>query len=304
MFRNMVRYGLYPVLLFSLVTAAALAERFQWKPGTVYAVATVALLVILMVTERWMPLDVNLGMTSRSFLRDLKYISIDAPVIAGTRMLAGWLGILWAENHAGLLRDLSWPIAAAAFLVAFEFFQYWYHRLSHSGLGPVGSFLWKVHAAHHLPDRLYVTMHAVFHPINAIIATMIIQGTLILLGVSPYAALAAMLLIDLAGLVSHFNVDLRMGFLAYVFIGTETHRMHHSADTISSKNFGNTLALWDIVFGTFQYAPGQRPQRIGVADPETHPRSEDLFRVLAFPFGGPPGLAEKEVHPLDEGASV
>ena len=304
MFRNMVRYGLYPVLLFSLVTAAALAERFQWKPGTVYAVATVALLVILMVTERWMPLDVNLGMTSRSFLRDLKYISIDAPVIAGTRMLAGWLGILWAENHAGLLRDLSWPIAAAAFLVAFEFFQYWYHRLSHSGLGPVGSFLWKVHAAHHLPDRLYVTMHAVFHPINAIIATMIIQGTLILLGVSPYAALAAMLLIDLAGLVSHFNVDLRMGFLAYVFIGTETHRMHHSADTISSKNFGNTLALWDIVFGTFQYAPGQRPQRIGIADPETHPRSEDLLRVLAFPFGGSPRPAEKGVQSLDEGASV
>lgn len=115
---------------------------------------------------------------------------------------------------------------------------------------------------------------------------------------------SAMLLIDLAGLVSHFNVDLRMGFLAYVFIGTETHRMHHSADTISSKNFGNTLALWDIVFGTFQYASGQRPERIGIADPETHPRSEDLFRVLAFPFGGPPGLAEKEVHPLDEGASV
>src|SRR5213076_3102123 len=105
---------------------------------------------------------------------------------------------------------------------------YWHHRLSHSGKGRLGEFLWRVHLAHHLPDQVYVVMHAVFNPINAVIAALIIQASLILMGLSPEAVLAATLLIDLQSLVSHFNFDVRAGFLNYVFIGTETHRYHHS----------------------------------------------------------------------------
>jgi sterol desaturase/sphingolipid hydroxylase (fatty acid hydroxylase superfamily) len=131
-------------------------------------------------------------------------------------------------------------------------------------------------------------MHAVFHPVNAIISTAIIQAPLVLLGVSPAAVLAATLLIDLQSLVSHFNVDIRGGWFNYVFIGTETHRFHHSADMREAGNFGNTLAIWDLVFGTFRYAPGKVPVRLGLMPEslEKAPRSENVLEVMAFPFRG------------------
>ena len=172
-----------------------------------------------------------------------------------------------------------------AFLLIFEFFQYHYHRASHEAPGMLGQFLWKIHVAHHLPDRVYVIMHAVFHPANAFVTAAIIQTPLILIGVSPEATLAASLLIDLQSLVSHFNVDLRAGFLNYIFIGTETHRYHHSANVKDAGNYGNTLAIWDQLFGTFVYRPGIAPERLGVANPDEYPESNELARVLALPFG-------------------
>jgi len=127
-------------------------------------------------------------------------------------------------------------------------------------------------------------MHAVFRPFNAVISTMIIQEPLLLLGVPPAAVLAATLLIDLQSLVSHFNVDIRAGWLNYIFIGTESHRFHHSAKLEEVRNFGNTLAIWDLVFGTFLYRPMQVPEKLGVGDEKSFIRSERVFEVLAYPF--------------------
>jgi sterol desaturase/sphingolipid hydroxylase (fatty acid hydroxylase superfamily) len=98
------------------------------------------------------------------------------------------------------------------------------------------------------------------------------------------AALIATLLIDLQSLISHFNVDLRAGFLNYIFIGTETHRTHHGAVAKDGGNYGNTLAVWDLLFGTFHYQPGVFPERLGVEDPDDYPGSNDWLRVVALPW--------------------
>jgi sterol desaturase/sphingolipid hydroxylase (fatty acid hydroxylase superfamily) len=131
-------------------------------------------------------------------------------------------------------------------------------------------------------------MHAVFHPANAFVTAAIIQTPLILMGVSPKATLAASVLIDLQSLVSHFIVDLRAGFLNYIFIGTETHRYHHSASVKDAGNYGNTLAIWDHLFGTFVYRPGIAPVRLGVGNPDEYPESNELARVLALPLARTP----------------
>ncbi len=127
-------------------------------------------------------------------------------------------------------------------------------------------------------------MHAVFNPINALITVIIIQTPLILLGISPEAALVATLLIDLQSLISHFNVNIKAGFLNYIFIGTETHRFHHSANIDEAKNFGNTLAIWDILFGTFYYKPNAQPEKLGIDRQKDYPQSTDLLKVISFPF--------------------
>lgn len=283
-----VRYTLYPVLLGLSLAAIAGAIAFRWDYKTVYSIVTISLVLSLMGVERLFPLDRKWSMTGRSFLRDLKYIALDVPTIALTKAAFGIWAISYAAHHKALLVKTPVWLETLAFLLIFEFFQYHYHRASHEAPGMLGRFLWKIHVAHHLPDRVYVIMHAVFHPANAFVTAAIIQTPLILIGVSPEATLAASVLIDLQSLVSHFNVDLRAGFLNYIFIGTETHRYHHSANVKDAGNYGNTLAIWDQLFGTFVYRPGIAPERLGVANPDEYPESNELARVLALPFGRTP----------------
>jgi sterol desaturase/sphingolipid hydroxylase (fatty acid hydroxylase superfamily) len=280
-----VRYTLYPVLLGLTLATIASAIAFRWDYKVVYAIVTIFLVLSLMGVERLFPLDLKWSMTGQSFLRDLKYIALGAPTIALTKAGFGIWAISYGAHHRGLLTNTPVWFETLAFLLVFEFFQYHYHRASHEAPGRLGQFLWRIHVAHHLPDRVYVIMHAVFHPANAFVTAAIIQTPLILMGVSPEATLASSLLIDLQSLVSHFNVDLRAGFLNYILIGTETHRYHHSADVSDAGNYGNTLTIWDHLFGTFRYRPGVAPERLGVANPDEFPESNELARVLALPFG-------------------
>lgn len=282
--RRMTAYGLYPALLAAILATVWLSVRNHWDYGAVYGRATLAMVLVLMAVERIFPLKREWSMTGKSFLRDLRYILLDAPTIGLAKAAFGMAALRYGMHHQGPLAHAPAVPAALAALLAFEFFQYGFHRYSHSAQGPLGRFLWKVHLAHHLPDRVYVVMHAVFNPINALLSTAILQGTLILLGVPPAAALAAALLVDLQSLISHFNADIRAGVLNYAFIGTETHRYHHSADVREAGNFGNTLAIWDLVFGTFRYRPGLAPAKLGIGEPDLYPRSEDILGVLALPF--------------------
>jgi len=57
---------------------------------------------------------------------------------------------------------------------------------------------------------------------------------------------------------------------------------------------GNTLAIWDQLFGTFLYRPGIAPERLGVANPDEYPESNELSRVLALPFGRTPVVTENQ----------
>jgi len=282
--RKIIAYGLYPALLLIVVAIIFLAINFNSDYKIVYGATTVFLVFTLMIVETFHPLNKDWKMTKRSFVRDLKYIIIDAPIIGLTKTGFGLIAIWYSQNHIGFFSNSPVFISTVFFLLVFEFFQYWYHRLSHTGKGRVGRFLWRVHLAHHLPDKVYVAMHAVFNPINAFLTATIIQLPLILLGISPEAALAATLLIDLQSLVSHFNVKIRAGFLNYIFIGTETHRYHHSANMDEAKNYGNTLAIWDIIFGTFYYKPGMAPEKLGMGDQAAYPQSENMFEVVMLPF--------------------
>ncbi len=250
MFRKIISYTLYPVLLTSIILIIIAAIHYRWDYKLTYGLTTLGLILILMFFEFMLPLSTDWKMTGKSFLRDLKYIIVDAPLIALTKSAFGFFAIYYSENHKGFFSDSPMIISVIGFLVVYEFFQYWYHRLSHNSKGKWGKFLWGVHLAHHLPDKVYVVMHAVFNPINAIIMAIIVQTPLVLLGISPEAALA----------------------------------YHHSANMNESKNYGNTLAIWDIVFGTFLYMPGKAPEKLGVEGQEDYPSSNNIFKVISYPF--------------------
>ena len=283
-FQEVITYGFYPFLLFGQLTIFTLAVNFEWDLKKIFAVMVPTQLILLLLTEFIFPIKKEWKMTWKSFLRDIKYTIVAAITSRGTRFLIGYLAIYLSEKNVGVLKQLPFYISVICVLLVWEFMQYWFHRLSHTAGGNIGEFLWRLHSIHHLPDKVYLLMHPVFHPLNSLITTVMLQLILILAGVDSKTLYLLNIFMSLQGSISHFNVNIRAGFLNYIFIGTELHRFHHSADINEGKNYGAILSIWDLVFGTFYYQPGTSPERLGVANPEEYPQSNQIFKTLLFPF--------------------
>lgn len=282
-----VRYGLYPFLL--LFTSFMVWNAFSKHYDLVGAMLWIAAgrFALLQSVELLLPLRKDWGVNLPNFGRDIKYGVANFLTMRLYGFIVGLMTIKLAAPNDGLIKGAPLLVEIIAAALMYEFFQYWFHRLSHEGKGWLGNKLWKIHVAHHLPDRVYLVMHGVAHPINTLIVMMIVPLTTWLTGVSPEAVMVWFAFRGLHGLISHFNVDIRAGWFNYIFVGTELHRYHHSANMDECKNYGSLLPIWDQIFGTFVYRPGINPERLGVEVPALYPASNDFFRVMALPFQTP-----------------
>lgn len=281
-----VTWGTWPLLFALNLLATSHAIRFHWDYTLTLGMSIGVAIVSLVALEFMYPLDRRWRMTWRSFLgRDIKYFIAGGLTGAATNFALTYAGLKLADGHSGPLTD--WPIwyAVPVGMLAFEFLQYWQHRWSHEADTPAKRFLWKTHAPHHLPEQVYVLMHPAGHPLNLILIQAIIRVPLFYaLGLPPDAIFVIGAVTGLQGLVSHCNVDLRAGWFNYMFAGTELHRYHHSADLSEAQNYAVTLSLLDVVFGTFVYRPGEKPERLGVIEPDRYPPSSAFWRVMLLPF--------------------
>lgn len=282
--KKAITYYLYPLLLFLAIGSFFAAIRLDWDLKIVLTGMAGTRFVVLLVVEFVYPLKTEWKMTKRSFWRDIRYMAIGGGLIGVIQLGLQLLALDLSSHTSGLLSNMPILVGTVVSMVVFEFFQYWYHRISHEGKNPLSKWLWKSHVAHHLPEEVYLLMHPVFHPINLILTQVVIQGSLLLVGARPESILLFNSLMGLQGLFSHLNVEVKAGWLNYVFIGTELHRYHHSAKLDEAKNFGALLSIWDLIFGTFEYHPERVPERLGVVSPESYPESHSLLKVMALPF--------------------
>lgn len=283
---RMLSYGLYP-LLFIVMVGYAWIELHQppGQLGRYYPYYLMGVLGVMLLVEALHPLRTQWRMTYSSFFRrDLPFLMAGAVTLGLSNYLAGvaivHFGLMRGESSTGL------PLLPAVILalVIPDLLWYWLHRISHEGRGRFAQWCWSMHLAHHLPQQVYLLMHAVAHPLNAIMVRIILTVPLFFLGFSTEALFVANLIVGLQGLVSHFNVDIRVGWFNYVLIGTELHRYHHSSDPAEAKNYGAVVSCWDLLFGTFYYRPEQVPNQLGVTNPAAYPTDRQFLRVLFLPF--------------------
>nr|WP_295773737.1 sterol desaturase family protein [Rhodoferax sp.] len=281
---NFVTYFFYPLLLASTLALYFGALTLHWDLATVFAWMAGARMGVLLAVEHLHPAKLEWKMSWTSFKRDLKYMVVNGGIAGLLKLGLGWLALDLSRLNTGIVANTSIATEFLGLLLVFELFQYWYHRLSHEGPGRWGAALWKVHVAHHLPDRVYLLMHPVGHPLNFLISLAIVQLPLVVLGARPESIFLFNALMGLQGLVSHFNVDIKAGPLNYLLVGTELHRFHHSTDLHEAKNYGVLTPFWDLVFGTFVYRPRRLPAGLGVFEPSRYPESNALREVLMLPF--------------------
>jgi sterol desaturase/sphingolipid hydroxylase (fatty acid hydroxylase superfamily) len=129
-----------------------------------------------------------------------------------------------------------------------ELGRYWSHRLHHS-VKP----LWWLHAMHHSSKRLYVINNLRFNPLNHAINFFLGTFPVLLLMPLSEALLGYLALSQPVLMLQHANIDLKSGWLNYVFSTNELHRWHHSTETgKANSNYGSTIVIWDQIFGTFR----------------------------------------------------
>ncbi|RVU43381.1 sterol desaturase family protein [Rubrivivax rivuli] len=285
MTRHLVRRWTYPAVAGgTLLYLGHVLSQAGAPPAWQHGAFIVVLVAVLLSLEVLWPLDRRWGMTRALLVRrDMPYLLINAATIATANAAAAWL--IW---HHGLTPPITWlrdlPVVPAAALTLLVTDGLWYavHRASHEGRGWLGAWLWRVHMAHHLPQQVYVVMHVVGHPINAVIVRLLLTVPPWLLGVSPEALYVANVVTAVQGLVSHFNVDSRAGWFNHLLVGTELHRWHHAVGV--QGNYAAVLSVWDRLFGTLVYRPGENPGHLGVDDPDHLPRDTDWRRVLWAPL--------------------
>lgn len=172
----------------------------------------------------------------------------------------------------------GWPLWAQTVLMILcvDFLRYWLHRAAHET-----DLLWRLHKVHHSVEQLYWLNTARFHPIEKALQMLFDSVPFLLMAVEPTVLSLYYLSYAANGFFQHCNIDLRYGVLNYVVGSAETHRWHHSREPReANSNYGNTVIVWDLLFGTWFL-----PQDRAIGDLGLHQRLPQSFRaLLAAPF--------------------
>lgn len=159
-------------------------------------------------------------------------------------------------------------------IILIDFASYWRHRLEHTPA------LWRVHATHHADEAMnWLTLHRK-HPLGELLSLLIDLVPVLLLGLPIWAILTAALLRAWWGYFIHADVPWTLGPVGKVLMSPAAHRLHHIRDeALMGANFGNTITLWDKLFGTYTDPAPYVNCETGIAE-----GTRDFWGELARPF--------------------
>lgn len=158
------------------------------------------------------------------------------------------------------------PFAAQLVLFLFlsDLIQYWSHRWMH-----VSKRMWHLHAVHHSPERIDWLVAARVHPLELAVNKAVSALPLYLAGFAPGVVAVAVPLAAAYSLVIHSNLRWTYGPVGYVITSPAFHHWHHASDEPArDKNFAQTFAFIDYLFGTAYFPRGAAPERYGLVSGE------------------------------------
>ncbi|MCC6361584.1 MAG: sterol desaturase family protein [Phycisphaerales bacterium] len=212
------------------------------------------------------------GVTRRGYLADCIAVAVNGPGLSALEKVAfTWLITRIPADTIPQLQAVfganPWWLQFLLFFLVNDFLRYWFHRWYHES-----NLLWRVHRVHHTiveMDAMSVFRH---HVLEAVIKNGLIFLPLRLLGVEASVIIAYSCFDVVKGFWHHANLRCRIGPLNYVLNSPELHWWHHETNPRGQySNYGSVLSIWDVLFGTFYYRPGEWPEEIGVAGMERFP---------------------------------
>ena len=285
--RTMIARLLFPAALLASLLTFTLVHTAGGNLELAVVVPGAATLIVAMLLERYIPFQPDWNRARGDTRTDWTSM---AALLAVVDPVLKWGGpVLVAMAYAcldipGELFPSFLPFALQVVIAALiaECGFYWAHRLHHSWPA-----LWWLHALHHGSERLYSVNNFRLHPLNYALNYMFGMLPLLAIGTPADVMYGYLALSYPVLMLQHANLPLRNGWLNYVFSTNEVHRWHHSAASgEGDSNFGRSLVVWDIMFGTFRYQPkgANLPRGIGLYAGDVYPARASYWRQISSMF--------------------
>lgn len=281
--RTVFTYLSWPLLL--TICIALTSVGFQYgSPLLSFNLIYCGLIVCLFLLERFMPHEKKWQERDGQLFADLAHTFMNKGVVQamiGFAAVLGFTKLITPMSEPGYgIWPRDWPLAAQVLLgvVSAEFGLYWSHRLSHE-FHP----FWRFHAVHHSVTKLWIVNTGRFHFVNSLLSIVFGTGIMIALGAPIEVLLWLSAITAYVGLLTHCNIEMNFLFpMSYIFNTPELHRWHHSKKLKEgNKNYGENLAIWDVIFRTHFIDPSRRPPvNIGI----TQKMPEKFSEQLVWPF--------------------
>lgn len=262
--RRVIDYALWPALVLLPWACAAALLRAGLPPLWVTPAVVGPLAAVLAALERLRP-------ERAEYLRPDRPLWLEAAHWIASFELGYGLSLLACEAFAWAIRRAiplpswpsSWPLLAqmGAAIFVYEATSYWQHRLLHERAG-----LFRFHALHHTGERLNFLRAGRFHAVDIGTAAFVAYAPLVALR-APDSLFAHLgVLLSALGMLQHANIRMRTpAWLDALVCTPAVHRHHHSRDRAESdRNYGNTVMLFDALFGTYARPRPEGPAAVGI----------------------------------------
>ncbi len=269
---------------------------FSWShPATISLVIIIcSALTFAFVLERLFPYQKGLPIFRKGWYLDFVWYTLIQSVIMGFVIFALIIGPIKQAlplPEEGFISH--WPIwlLVLFFFVTHDFYIYWFHRWQH-----YNKYLWRTHEAHHSVEQVDFAAGSRSHMVEILINQTIEFAPIILLLDAPTGLLVQTIKVTIDavyGQFIHSNLNVKLGWLGYIFNGPRLHQWHHGDQVeVYHANFATKLSLWDYLFKT-AYNPEHKPVKYGVW--YRFPRdwfAQHVFSVIRFNVG------KLESHPM------
>jgi sterol desaturase/sphingolipid hydroxylase (fatty acid hydroxylase superfamily) len=234
--------------------------------GLAKPVVSAICLGVLWTLEGLVPMFENRTKRVRHDLANLALGLFNALLVSAIFATATLTVTIRAEEASfGILHQIDGPPWAELVfaLVAFDAWQYLWHRLNHQI-----PFLWRFHAVHHSDAELDASAGLRFHSGEILLSGAARLAVLPLLGLSIGQVLAYETVLLPVILFHHSNIRVAESVdrrLRAVIVTPWMHWVHHSDwQPETDSNYSSVLSIWDRLFGSFRLRRDPSRIRLGL----------------------------------------
>ena len=164
--------------------------------------------------------------------------------------------------------DKIWPgvtdlplVSFFLYLLALDFFDYWYHRAQHN----IG-WWWGLHSLHHSQQNMNLWSDDRNHLLDDLLRDLFLAVIALFIGVQPGQYVLLVALSRILQSVQHANIRLHFGSVGErLLVSPRFHRLHHAIGighesrgrgSLGGHNFAVLFPVWDVLFGTARFGDG------------------------------------------------